>query len=63
VESYVDQLETFLYEYSRLRPILDARRVMTDIFGQVGLNRDDPAVIRGHAALAQIVGRIVQASE
>ncbi|MCY7280236.1 MAG: glycosyltransferase family 4 protein [Sphingomonas bacterium] len=56
VESYVDQLETFLYEYSRLRPILDARRAMTDIFSQVGLNRDDPAVIRGHAALAQIVG-------
>jgi hypothetical protein len=56
VESYVDRLEGLLGKYSRQRPIAEARRVMTDIMGQVGIDPDDPAVARSHEALAQIVG-------
>lgn len=55
VENYVDELEAYLSCYPSERAIRDARQTITNIFIQVGVNRHDPAVVRGHAALEHLV--------
>lgn len=57
VDAYVDELERFLIGYVRSRPILNAQRLMGDVFAKVGIDRDDSAAERGRAALAELVGQ------